>query len=369
MRTAHPRRSTWLAAALLGAMTVTAAGGSPVQATDLVSPRDPGSSTCAPPPEVVIGPGGGGIGPRPGPGIPLPSTPVRPLPPGPGGDLIGPGAAKVAAGVLGERTRAVEVPASAARASGTLDRASQVAGTTGTWGAVSLTYKPIVKLKTTLTDPYWGKTMLERPVIKPTAFCVRYGRWVAGFEEATQQTRQGVRMLTGVTELDQGVLDATVNFGGPPSEQQRQAACTALVKMADDLNTVAGRKHVKVQEVGTPVRPRTATRHYIKAAVQAHEDVHVTHYRNRLVEPFKTFKDKVWEIQVDAQTKAEAVKAISEHVDYQAAEKEFETKVTEVGNAEEAHTHQPADFEKAEHKVVDPMVTTIAAYAKGLGCP
>jgi len=189
----------------------------------------------------------------------------------------------------------------------------------------------------------WGVTTADRPVIDITAF-VSGATWKCAITTATQQAHQGVRLLAGVVEVTPALVAAEAN-------------CATLQTMITSLNSVASQG--------------SDSGFYMLAAVQAHEDVHIRHYRNDLAPHYATLKTAVEALSVplagsaDAAAAKAAIKALPA---FTTALATFVAGHVTSQNTTAAHAH-PADFDVAEHGVVDPMIATIRARRTALTCP
>jgi hypothetical protein len=111
--------------------------------------------------------------------------------------------------------------------------------------------------------------------------------------------------------------------------------------------------------------------YYMLAAVQAHENVHVTQYRTAIAPAYVTLKAAIEALTVplsgyaDPAAAKTAIQALPAYADAMDA---FHTAHVNANNATAAH-NPVAPFNAAEHGVVDPMITTIDARKTALSCP
>ena len=206
-------------------------------------------------------------------------------------------------------------------------------------GVASINYLPVLK---DLTPTGWGVTTEDDAVVDITAYASG-GAWKCVVTKADQQAHQGVRLLSGVTELTAALV------GG--------AACATLATMKKSLNDVANQG--------------SHSGYYMLAAVQAHEDLHITQYRAGLNPAFGTFKTAVEALSVPAASAANAAAAkaaIKALPAYTTAMATFHAVDVAANNATASHSPM-APFSAAEHTVVDPMITTIDTRRTTLTCP
>jgi hypothetical protein len=193
------------------------------------------------------------------------------------------------------------------------------------------------------TGSNWGVTHFDDPVIDITAYASA-GGWNCVITQADEQTHQGVRLLPGQAEVT-------------PALVAGEASCPRLKTMVTSLNSIASQG------------PKSGF--YMVAAVQAHEDVHISQYRAGMAPHYTTLKTAIEALTVPfagTPTAAAAKAAIKALPAYTAAMATFHA--GDVAENNKTGTHAPvAPFNTAEHGVVDPMVTTIQARETALGCP
>ncbi|HEX2206790.1 MAG TPA: DUF4157 domain-containing protein [Longimicrobium sp.] len=206
-------------------------------------------------------------------------------------------------------------------------------------GVNSINYLPVLMDQ---TPTGWGVTTEDDVVVDITAF--KDGSvWKCVVSKAEQQAHQGVRLLPGVVEVTNALVAG-------------ESDCTTLQTMITSLDSVANQG--------------SDSGFYMIAAVQAHEDVHITQYRADLNPAFTTFKTTVEALTVpdasaaDAAAARTAIKALPA---YTAAETALRAADVAANNKTAAHTDAAA-FTTAEHGVVDPMITTIEARRAALAC-
>ena len=206
-------------------------------------------------------------------------------------------------------------------------------------GRATLNFLPILQDQ---SPGGWGVTVNDDPVFDITVYASG-ASWKCVITQADQQTHQGVHLLPGVAEVTPTLVAAETN-------------CTTLKTMATSLSSVASQG--------------PASGFYMLAAVQAHENVHVTQYRSGLATHYATLKVAVESLTVplaghDAASAKAAIKALPAFTTAMAA---FHAGDVAVNNASGAHS-PVAPFNTAEHGVVDPMVATIGARRTALSCP
>jgi hypothetical protein len=189
----------------------------------------------------------------------------------------------------------------------------------------------------------WGVTVQDDPVFDITAYASG-ATWKCVITTADQQCHQGTRLLAGVVEVTPALVAA-------------EASCPNLTTMITSLNSVASQG--------------ADSGFYMLAAVQAHEDVHVTQYRAGLPPHYTTLKTAIEALTVPGAahaTAAAAKAAIMALPAYTAAMATFHAADVTVNNASGLHV-PVAPFNAAEHGVVAPMVATIGARRTALACP
>lgn len=193
------------------------------------------------------------------------------------------------------------------------------------------------------TGTDWGVTHFDDPVVDITAYA-NAGGWKCVITQADEQTHQGVRLLPGQAEVT-------------PALVAGEASCPRLKTMRTSLDSIASQG------------PKSGF--YMVAAVQAHEDVHVSQYRADLPAHYTTLKTAIEALTVPfagVATAAAAKTAIKALPAYTTAMATFLAAEVAVNN--KTGTHSPvAPFSTAEHGVVDPMITTIRAREAALKCP
>lgn len=348
MPTPPPRRRRWLATALLVAASI--AGATTAQAaTDPITVQS--GDSCGRVTEYVFDPGGGSSGPALDDDVRLlePLLPSRAERTG-GWHAVSPALSPSAADA-GSHVRAVP-PLTPPPAGGLVSiRASE------------LNYLPIERLTDSEVAPHWGMTTFDAPAIEVGFGCVdaSTGTYRATITKADQTIRQGTRLLTSVAEVTPALIQRTSNSTAPLRQR-----CTILTKMADDLQyeaTVAG---TGVEPIGPPPRPRTPTQYYVEAAVQAHENVHVEHYKAAIEAPYRTFKRTVETTVITASSDQEAIDKFRPRL--QAAAATLLQAKADFHAAEKRH-EPPSAYQAAEQAVVTPMIDRIRSHRKILGCP
>jgi hypothetical protein len=207
-------------------------------------------------------------------------------------------------------------------------------------GRATLNFLPILQDR---VPAGWGVTAPDRAVIDITAYASG-GTWKCVITTADQQTHQGVRLLPGVVEVTPALVAA-------------EASCPTLQTMITSLNTVANQG--------------THSGFYMLAAVQAHEDLHVTQWQTGMAPHYTTLRTAVEALTVplashaDAAAAKTAIKALPA---FTAAMATFRAGETTVASATASHA-PIAPFNTAEHGVVDPMIATIRARKTALKCP
>jgi hypothetical protein len=207
-------------------------------------------------------------------------------------------------------------------------------------GRVNLNFLPILHDK---APAGWGVTVNDDPVFDITAYASG-ATWNCVITTADQQSHQGTRLLPGVAEVTPALVAA-------------EARCPRLQTMITSLNSVASQG--------------AASGFYMLAAVQEHEDVHITQYRAGLAPHYTTLKTAIEALTVPfaAHANAAAAKAaIMALPAFTAAMATFHAADVAVNNASGAHA-PVAPFNTAEHGVVDPMIVTIRARRTALKCP
>ena len=189
----------------------------------------------------------------------------------------------------------------------------------------------------------WGLTQPQRTTLDITAFC-KGEAWKNVVSTADGLVHSKSRLLPGVVEVTAALVNAEKN-------------CGTLSRMATSLKDAAdGKDHLG---------------YYMVAAVVAHENLHVTHYKAGVNPAFATFKAAVEALAIpkgDAKNAADAATKIKALPAYTAALTAFQAAETKA--AADTAAHKPAgDFEKAEHAVVDPMIKTITDRRAALKCP
>lgn len=192
------------------------------------------------------------------------------------------------------------------------------------------------------TPAGWGVTIEDDVIVDITAYSAGPA-WKCVVSTATQQNHQGVRLLPGVSECTAAAVSG--------------ADCATLKTMKTSLNDVADQK--------------AHSGWYMKAAVQAHEDLHNTQYRGGLNPAFTTYKTAVEALSVPAAAAADAgaaKTAIKALAGYTTARATLHAADVAANNATASHS-PVAPFNAAEHGVVDPMITTIDARRTAKSCP
>ncbi len=187
----------------------------------------------------------------------------------------------------------------------------------------------------------WGVTTEDDVVVDITAYSSG-GSWKCVVSKAEQQAHQGVRLLPGVKEVTAAKVAGS--------------NCATLNRMKKSLDEVADQK--------------AHSGWYMLSAVQAHEDLHITQYRNKLNPAFATFKTSVEALSVPAASAADAAAArtaIKALPAYTTAKAKLNAADVAANNATAAHSPM-APFITIEHGVVDPMITTIDARRTTLKC-
>jgi hypothetical protein len=189
----------------------------------------------------------------------------------------------------------------------------------------------------------WGVTTEDDAVVDITAFADG-AVWKCVVSSASQQARQGVRLLPGVKEVTPALVSGESN-------------CATLQTMITSLDTVANQG--------------THSGFYMLSAVQAHENLHITQYRAALSPAFATFKTAVQALTVPFASHANAAAAkaaIKALPAFATARATFQAADVSANNVTAAHTNA-ASFNTVEHSIVDPMITTIKARRTTLKCP
>src|SRR5262249_30344979 len=110
--------------------------------------------------------------------------------------------------------------------------------------------------------------------------------------------------------------------------------------------------------------------YYMVAAVQAHENLHVTQYQAAIAPAYVTLKTALEALTVplDAYATAGAAKAaIKALPTYEIAKQAFDNAHIEAQEA--TARHQPKEpFINEEHKVIDPMIALIDRRMAALSC-
>jgi hypothetical protein len=184
----------------------------------------------------------------------------------------------------------------------------------------------------------WGVTTEDAPVTDIGAY-TSGATWKCMVTSATQQAHQGVRLLPGPPV----VVEVTAALVAAEND------CAQLKKMSKSLNSVASQG------------PDSG--YYTIAAVQAHENLHITQFRADFAPHFTAFKKTVEGLSVpiaSAANAAAAKAAILALPAYTTAAARLRAGYVAANNKTAAHT-LAASFNVAEHAVVDPMIATIAA--------
>ena len=204
-----------------------------------------------------------------------------------------------------------------------------------------LNYLPIVSAG---TPPGWGLTVINDPVFDITPYCDASGVAKADITQADSQIEQSVRLLPGVTEVTDTLISTT-------------NSCDTLTKMRNSLANVANQD--------------PPDGYYVLAAVQAHEDVHVTQYKAAIAPAYVTLKSTVESLSVplDLYPNAGAAKiAIQALPAYTTAMATFHAADVAANDATASESpEQP--FIDAEWNVVQPFITQIDQKRLGLNCP
>jgi hypothetical protein len=207
-------------------------------------------------------------------------------------------------------------------------------------GRATLNFLPIL---TDRVPAGWGVTAPDRAVLDITAYASG-GDWKCVVTTADQQTHQGTRLLAGVVEVTPALVAA-------------EASCAVLQTMITSLNSVANQG--------------SHSGYYMLAAVQAHEDVHVTQWQTGIAPHYTTLKTAVEALTVPLAshgTAAAAKAAIKALPAFTAAMATFRAAESTVASATASHS-PIAPFNTAEHGVVDPTIATIRARRTTLKCP
>ncbi|MCD6049808.1 MAG: hypothetical protein K0Q55_1211 [Verrucomicrobia bacterium] len=189
----------------------------------------------------------------------------------------------------------------------------------------------------------WGVTVIGDPVFDITAYC-NSPHWSCRITQADSQINQACRLLPGVVEVTAALVAAETN-------------CTTLTTMATSLDTVASQG--------------AHSGYYMLAAVQAHEDLHITQYKAAIAPAYVALIAAVEALNVplkDYADAAAAAAAIKAKPAYIAAMATFHAADVAANNATAAHM-PVGPFNTAEHGVVDPMIATINARKAALKCP
>jgi hypothetical protein len=206
-------------------------------------------------------------------------------------------------------------------------------------GRATLNFLPILQDR---VPTGWGVTAPDRAVLDITAYASG-GSWKCVITTADQQTHQGTRLLPGVVEVTPALVAA-------------EASCATLQTMITSLNTVANQG--------------THSGFYMLAAVQAHENLHVTQWQTGMAPHYTTLRTAVEALTVPLASHADAAAAktaIQALPAFTAARATFRAGETTVASATAAHA-PIAPFNAAEHGVVDPMIATIRARRTALTC-
>ncbi len=207
-------------------------------------------------------------------------------------------------------------------------------------GRATLNFLPVLHDR---VPPSWGITHNDDPIFDISVFAAA-GGWECRITKADQRSHQGTRLLAGVVEVTPALVAA-------------EADCARLQTMITSLNSVASQG--------------ANSGFYMLAAVQAHEDVHITQYRAGLAPHYTTLRTAIEALTVPLashNTAASAKAAIKALPAFTTAMATFHTADVAVNNATGAHA-PVAPFNTAEHGVVDPMITTIRARRTALTCP
>jgi hypothetical protein len=210
-------------------------------------------------------------------------------------------------------------------------------------GVGAVTWTVDDKLTRAFGATEWGLTQMLRTTLDITAFC-KGEVWKNVVSTADGLVHTKSRLLPGVVEVTAALVHA-------------EKDCGTLSRMATSLKDAAdGKAHLG---------------YYMLAAVEAHENLHVTHYKAGVNPAFATFKAAVEALTIpkgDAKDAADAATKIKALPAYTAALTAF--RAAETKAAADTAAHKPAgDFAKAEHAVVDPMIKTITDRRTALKCP
>jgi hypothetical protein len=210
-------------------------------------------------------------------------------------------------------------------------------------GVAAVTWTVDDKLTRAFGATEWGLTQMLRTTLDITAFC-KGEVWKNVVSTADGLVHTKSRLLPGVVEVTAALVNA-------------EKDCGTLSRMATSLKDAAdGKAHLG---------------YYMLAAVEAHENLHVTHYKAGVNPAFATFKAAVEALTIpkgDAKDAAAAATKIKALPAYTAALTAFRAAETKAGA--DTAAHKPAgDFAKAEHAVVDPMIKTITDRRTALKCP
>ena len=210
-------------------------------------------------------------------------------------------------------------------------------------GVGAVTWTVDDKLTRAFGATEWGLTQMLRTTLDITAFC-KGEVWKNVVSTADGLVHTKSRLLPGVVEVTAALVNA-------------EKDCGTLSRMATSLKDAAdGKAHLG---------------YYMLAAVEAHENLHVTHYKAGVKPAVATFKAAVEALTIpkgDAKDAADAATKIKALPAYTAALTAF--RAAETKAAADTAAHKPAgDFAKAEHTVVDPMIKTITDRRTALKCP
>jgi hypothetical protein len=209
-------------------------------------------------------------------------------------------------------------------------------------GVGAVTWTVDDKLTRALRATEWGLTQPQRTKLDITAFC-KGDVWKNVVSTADGLVHTKARLLANVVEVTAEMVAA-------------EKSCDTLSRMATSLTNVADGK----DPLG----------YYMLAAVQAHENLHVTHFKTAVDAAFATFKTAVEGLTIpkgNAKNAAEAATMIKALPAYTAALTAFQAAETKA--AADTAAHKPAgDFPKAEHAVVDPMIKKINDRRAELKC-
>ncbi len=209
-------------------------------------------------------------------------------------------------------------------------------------GSVPITFTPGSPAP---TPSGWGVTVFDDPLVDITAYCDHgAGVWRCRVTEAEATHHQAVRLLPGVVEVTQALVNSTTN-------------CSTLNTMISSLLSVANQG--------------ADSGYYMLAAVQAHEDVHVQQYIAGVTPLYATFvlSAEALTVPLSSHTNAaDATTALKGLAAYVTAFDAFCLGETAVAN--QTASHVPATpFVQAELGVVNPMITNINTQKATLGCP